>query len=230
MDTTTAAPAGAWLGVLGQTGFTAWVGLKRTGELKAGDVVYQCRRRQAVGSAAGRSRQTARGVPGGRQCRRCVQGRLVGGRARLRRRLRLSHPERAADGLARVAPDGIDLYFDNVGGEQLVAALNAMHIGGHIALCGMISQFDSSSRSYDINRLIEAVLRRVTGARLHRAGSRGHAAEFEQTVAGWLRSGEVENRQTVTDGIDHTVEAFLGMLKGGNVGKALVRLDTDWEV
>ena len=67
-----------------------------------------------------------------------------------------------SDGLRRVAPDGLDVYFDNVGGAQLVAALEAMHIGGRVALCGMISQYDESGRGEDINRLIEAVLRRVT--------------------------------------------------------------------
>ena len=58
----------------------------------------------------------------------------------------------------------------------------------------------------------------------------GMRAEFERSVSGWLRSGEVTNQQTVVDGIDHAVEAFLGMLKGQNVGKALVRLDTTWTV
>ncbi len=226
---TDAAPAGAWLGVLGQTGFTAWVGLRRIAELKEGDIVFVSAAAGAVGTAAARF---ARLLGASR-----VVG-SAGGAAKVQMLVdQLGYDdgfdyrtERAADGLRRVAPDGIDVYFDNVGGEQLVAALNAMHIGGHVALCGMISQFDSDSRSYDINRLIEAVLRRVTLRGFIVRDHEDMRPEFEQRVAGWLRTGEVVNQQTVVDGIDHAVDAFLGMLKGHNVGKALVRLDTGWPV
>jgi hypothetical protein len=223
------APAGAWLGVLGQTGFTAWVGLRRVAELKEGDVVFVSAAAGAVGTAAARF---ARLLGASR-----VVG-SAGGPAKVKMLVdELGYDdgfdyrsERAADGLRRVAPDGLDVYFDNVGGEQLVAALNAMHIGGHIALCGMISQFDGESRSYDINRLIEAVLRRVTLRGFIVRDHEDMRPEFERMVSGWLRTGEVVNQQTVVDGIDHAVEAFLGMLKGQNVGKALVRLDTEWAV
>jgi NADPH-dependent curcumin reductase CurA len=226
---TDAAPAGAWLGVLGQTGFTAWVGLRRVAEMKAGDVVFVSAAAGAVGTASARF---ARLLGASR-----VVG-SAGGAAKVRTLVdELGYDdgfdyrtERATDGLHRVAPDGIDVYFDNVGGEQLVAALNAMHIGGRVALCGMISQFDSSSRTYDINRLIEAVLRRVTLRGFIVRDHEDMRPEFETTVAGWLRSGDVVNQQTVVDGIDHAVDAFLGMLKGQNIGKALVRLDTTWAV
>ena len=120
------------------------------------------------------------------------------------------------------------MYFDNVGGPHLVAALHNMRIGGRVALCGMISQYSADGRGQDINHLIEAVLRRVTLRGFIVRDHEDMRPEFEQTVAGWLRSGEVEALQTVTDGIEHAVDAFLGMLKGGNVGKALVRLDTTW--
>ena len=130
----------------------------------------------------------------------------------------------------RLAPDGIDVYFDNVGGPHLVAALKNMTIGGRIALCGMISQYSEDGRGQDINHLIEAVLRRVTIRGFIVRDHEDMRPEFERTVAGWLRSGEVDALQTVTDGIDHAVDAFLAMLKGGNIGKALVRLDTDWEI
>ena len=128
------------------------------------------------------------------------------------------------------APDGIDVYFDNVGGPQLVAALEAMHVGGRIALCGMISQYDESGRGQDINRLLEAILRRVTIRGFIVRDHEDMRSAFEHTVADWLRSGQVTALQTVTDGIDNAVDAFLGMLKGNNIGKALVRLDTTWVV
>ncbi len=226
---TDAAPAGAWLGVLGQTGFTAWVGLVRVAELRAGDTVFVSAAAGAVGTAAA---QFAKLLGAGR-----VVG-SAGGAGKVKLLVdELGYDagfdyrdERAADGLERVAPDGIDVYFDNVGGEQLVAALNTMHLGGRVALCGMISQFDPSSRSYDINRLIEAVLRRVTLRGFIVRDHEDMRPEFERRVSEWLRTGQVTNHQTVVDGIDHAVDAFLAMLKGGNVGKALVRLDTSWTV
>ena len=102
-----------------------------------------------------------------------------------------------------------------------------MKVGGRVALCGMISQYSDDGRGEDINHLIEAVLRRITIRGFIVRDHEDMRPEFERTVAGWLRSGEVEALQTVTDGIDHAVDGFLEMLKGGNVGKALVRLDTD---
>jgi NADPH-dependent curcumin reductase CurA len=134
------------------------------------------------------------------------------------------------DAVPQLAPDGIDVYFDNVGGPHLVAALKNMAIGGRVALCGMISQYSDDGRGQDINHLIEAVLRRVTIRGFIVRDHEDMRQEFEQTVSAWLRSGEVEALQTVTDGIEHAVDAFLAMLKGGNVGKALVRLDTNWTI
>jgi NADPH-dependent curcumin reductase CurA len=224
-----AAPVGAWLGVLGQTGFTAWVGLKRIGELRQGDVVFISAAAGAVGSAAGRF------------ARLLGAGRLIGSAGGAAKVAQLvdelgyddafdyrAEAPRAA--LPRLAPDGVDVYFDNVGGPHLVAALHQMRINGRIALCGMISQYSADGRGQDINHLIEAVLRRVTIRGFIVRDHEDMRPEFEQTVSGWLRSGEVAALQTVTDGLDHAVDAFLGMLKGGNIGKALVRLDTDWVV
>jgi NADPH-dependent curcumin reductase CurA len=224
-----AAPVGAWLGVIGQTGFTAWVGLKRIGALSDGDTVFISAAAGAVGSAAGRF---AKLLGAGR-----VLG-SAGGPDKVRQLVEQLgfddamdyRAESPKDAVRRLAPDGIDVYFDNVGGPHLVAALKSMNVGGRVALCGMISQYSDDGRGEDINNLIEAVLRRVTIRGFIVRDHEDMRAEFEQTVAAWLRSGDVEVLQTVTDGIDHAVEGFLGMLKGANVGKALVRLDPDWEI
>ena len=224
-----AAPVGAWLGVLGQTGFTAWVGLKRIGDLQEGDTVFISAAAGAVGSAAGRF---ARLLGASR-----VVG-SAGGPDKVEQLVDALgyddamdyRAETPRDAVPRIAPDGIDLYFDNVGGPHLVAALHNMSIGGRITLCGMISQYSENGRGEDINHLIEAVLRRVTIRGFIVRDHEDMRPEFEQTVAGWLRSGEVDALQTVDDGIDRAVDAFLGMLKGGNIGKALVRLDTNWEI
>ncbi|HZB40378.1 MAG TPA: NADP-dependent oxidoreductase [Ilumatobacter sp.] len=224
-----AAPVGAWLGILGQTGFTAWVGLKRIGELHAGDTVFVSAAAGAVGSAAGRF---AKLLGAGR-----VVG-SAGGPDKVRELVehlafddamdyRAESPRQA---VSRLAPDGIDVYFDNVGGPHLVAALKNMTVGGRVALCGMISQYADNGRGEDINNLIEAVLRRVTIRGFIVRDHEDMRPEFEHTVTAWLASGDVQVLQTVTDGIDHAVEGFLGMLKGANVGKALVRLDPTWEI
>ncbi|MDA2956918.1 MAG: NADP-dependent oxidoreductase [Actinomycetota bacterium] len=223
------APAGAWLGVLGQTGFTAWVGLKRIGELHQGDTVFISAAAGAVGSAAG---NFAKLLGAGR-----VVG-SAGGAAKVRQLIdELGYDdamdyrvESPWDGVQRMAPEGVDLYFDNVGGPHLVAALHNMTIGGRVALCGMISQFAEDGRGQDINNLIEAVLRRVTVRGFIVRDHEDMRPEFEKTVAGWLRNGDIDAIQTVTDGIEHAVDAFLGMLKGANIGKALVRLDADWQI
>lgn len=224
-----AAPVGAWLGVLGQTGFTAWVGLKRAGEMREGDTVLISAAAGAVGTAAGRFAKLLGAA-------RVVGS--AGGAAKVAMLVdelgyddafdyRSEHPRK---GVKRIAPDGLDVYFDNVGGPHLVAALKNMHIGGRVALCGMISQYSVDGQGQDINHLIEAVLRRVTIRGFIVRDHEDMRPEFEQTVADWLRSGEVDARQTVTDGIEHAVEGFLAMLHGGNIGKALVRLDTSWTV
>jgi NADPH-dependent curcumin reductase CurA len=223
------APVGAWLGVLGQTGFTAWVGLNRTAEMQPGDAVFISAAAGAVGSAAGRFARLlgARHVVGS-----------AGGAAKVAALIDELGYDDAFDyraesplaGLQRVAPDGIDVYFDNVGGEHLVAALASMNLGGRVALCGMISQFSEEGRGHDINHLIEAVLRRVTIRGFIVRDHEDMRADFEERVSGWLRSGDIAPLQTVTDGIEHAVEAFLGMLSGSNLGKALVRLDTAWDI
>jgi NADPH-dependent curcumin reductase CurA len=223
------APVGAWLGILGQTGFTAWVGLNRTAEMKPGDTVFISAAAGAVGSAAGRFAKLlgASHVVGS-----------AGGAAKVATLIDELGYDDAFDyraespraGLQRVAPAGIDVYFDNVGGEHLVAALASMNLGGRVALCGMISQFSEEGRGHDINHLIEAVLRRVTIRGFIVRDHEDMRADFEERVSGWLRSGDLAPLQTVTDGIERAVEAFLGMLGGSNVGKALVRLDTAWHI
>ncbi len=225
----TAAPAGAWLGILGQTGFTAYAGLRRTAEFRSGDAVFVSAAAGAVGSAVG---QFARLLGASR-----VVG-SAGGAAKAQMLVdELGFDasfdyrgEPASEALPRLAPEGIDVYFDNVGGPQLVAALHNMRQGGRVALCGMISQYDAAGRGQDINQLIEAVLRRVTIRGFIVRDHEDMRADFEREVAAWLRSGELKPQQTVVDGLDHAVDGFLGMLRGANIGKMLIRLDPAWEV
>lgn len=216
------APLPTWLGVLGQTGFTAYAGLCRAGELHKGDVVFVSAAAGAVGSAAG-------------QFARLLGASRVIGSAGGPEKARLLVDDLGYDagidyrgdlraGLADAAPDGIDLYFDNVGGDHLVAALYALNVNGRAALCGMISTMEDASDAPGMHHLIQAVLKRLTLRGFIVRDHEDLRPEFEQQVAGWLRTGELVSKQTVVDGLEHAVDAFIGLLSGANVGKMLVRL------
>jgi NADPH-dependent curcumin reductase CurA len=219
------APLPTWLGVLGQTGFTAYVGLRRAGELREGDVVFVSAAAGAVGSAAG---QFARllgasrviGSAGGADKARILVDELGFDEG-------IDYRAGLAEGLAAAAPDGIDLYFDNVGGDHLVAALYALKVRGRVALCGMISTMEDASSAPGVQHLIQAVLKRLTLRGFIVRDHEDIRPEFEKQVANWLRTGELLSRQTVVDGLENSVDAFLGLLSGANVGKMLVRLSDD---
>ncbi|TLS47005.1 NADP-dependent oxidoreductase [Streptomyces montanus] len=218
------APLPTWLGLLGQTGFTAYVGLARIAEVRPGDTVFVSAAAGAVGSAAGQfarmlGAERVIGTAGGPdKCALLVKEFGYDAAADYR-----AEPVREA--LARLAPEGIDVYFDNVGGEQLAAALHALRPGGRVALCGMMSQFGGDRRSADINQLIQAVLKRLTLRGFIVRDHEDLRPEFESRVADWLRSGDVLARETVVDGLENASAALLSLLAGGNIGKMLVRLD-----
>lgn len=219
------APLPAWLGVLGQTGFTAYAGLRRAGEFRVGDVVFVSAAAGAVGSAAGQfakllGASRVVGSAGGPEKAALLVDELSFDAG-------IDYRDDLAAGLAAAAPDGIDLYFDNVGGDHLTAALYALNLHGRVALCGAISTIEDSSRAPGVHHLIQAVLKRLTLRGFIIRDHEDLRPEFEQLVSDWLRTGELVSRQTVVDGLDHAVEAFIGLLSGANVGKMLVRLSDD---
>jgi len=216
------APLADWLGILGQTGFTAYVGLVRAGSLASGDTVFISAAAGAVGSAAG---QFARLLGAGR-----VIG-SAGGPAKaalLESQLGydagIDYRDDLRGGLAAAAPDGIDLYFDNVGGDHLVAALYALRERGRVALCGMIADLRSREDSPAISHLIQVTLKRLTIQGFIVRDHEDLRPEFEERVSAWLRTGEIRSSQTVTKGLENAADAFIAMLSGGNVGKALVQI------
>jgi hypothetical protein len=219
------APLSTWLGVLGQTGFTAYAGLLRAGDLQKGDVVFVSAAAGAVGSAAG---QFARllgasrviGSAGGAQKAKLLVDELGFDAG-------IDYRDDLRAGLAAAAPDGIDLYFDNVGGDHLVAALYALNVRGRVALCGSISTIEDTTDAPGVQHLIQAVLKRITLRGFIVRDYEDLRPEFEQQVAGWLRTGELVSKQTVVEGLENAVDAFIGLLSGANVGKMLVRLSAD---
>ncbi len=216
------APAMSWLASMGQTGFTAYAGLVPVGHLQEGETVFVTGAGGAVGSMAG---QFARlmgasiviGSAGGPE--KC---------AWLREECGFDHvidyrSENVREALGTVAPDGIDLFFDNVGGWQMVDAFHNMRIHGRISMCGAVSNFASGDQP-SLAELIEIVLRRVS---IHGFIVRDYEdlrPEFEERVSGWLASGELVDRATVYEGIGNAGAGLEGLLNGANLGKALIRL------
>jgi NADPH-dependent curcumin reductase CurA len=220
------APLNQWLGALGQTGFTAYAGLLRTAEFVAGDAVFVSAAAGAVGSMVGQfakligASRVIGSAGGAEKC--AVLTDELGFDAAFDYR---SGP--AAGLLHECAQDGIDVYFDNVGGEQLIAALSEMNLNGRIALCGMISNFNPDNPRYDIGKLIDAVLKRITIRGFIVRDHEDLRPEFERQVSAWLRSGELVSKDTIYDGLERAVEALFGVMSGANVGKMLVRLDPE---
>ena len=218
------APLNTWLGIIGQTGFTAWAGLLRTAEFKQGEAVFVSAAAGAVGTAVG---QFARLLGASR-----VVGSAGGEAKRAMLVDELGFDDafdyrigQAGDQLKRVAPLGIDVYFDNVGGDQLIAALDSLNVNGRVALCGMISNFDATNPRNDISKLINVVLKRLTIRGFIVRDHEDMRPEFERQVAEWLAEGKLISKDTIYDGLERAVEALFGVMSGANVGKMLVRLD-----
>ena len=136
--------------------------------------------------------------------------------------------EKPADALKRLAPDGIDIYYENVGGEQLEAAIDAMNTFGRIIACGMISEYSKAeSERYGIKNLIQVVGKRIT-MRGFIVGDENMGPKYikdrDENIAKWLHDGSFKAKISVTDGIDNAPEGFVGMLQGKNFGKAVLKI------
>jgi len=214
------APPELFLGVLGVTGMTAYFGLLDAAAAKQGDIVFVSAAAGAVGSAvvqiAKAKGMTVIGSAGGEE--KCDFVRSLGA-------------DQVVDyktgpilkGLAAAAPDGIDVYFDNVGGDHLDAAFALARNNARFAICGMIEGYNA--REPVSFRFIQ----RIIAARIQLKGFLvfdylPRAAEFYAEMGPWLANGTVKSRETVVEGLERMPEAFLGLFEGANVGKMLVRL------
>jgi len=217
---TSLAPPSAYLGVLGVPGFTAWVGLTLIAELKAGETVFISSAAGAVGSIAGQLAKlkgaTVIGSAGGAEKVKFLTEELgydaafdhIGGD--IERKLR------------EAAPDGIDVYFDNVGGEQLEAAISALRPFGRVAACGMISSYNEAQPGP--RNMIQIVGKRLTVKGFIVSDSWPRFREFVADIAPYLRSGQIVAHESFVDGIENAPQAFIDMLRGGkHIGKVVVR-------
>jgi len=216
-------PLSAYLGVLGLTGLTAYVGLTEIAGIREGDVVF-------VSGAAG-----AVGTMVGQIARLKGASRVIGsaGSAEKVELLTSKYGFDAAfnykDGdvtelLREAAPDGIDLYFDNVGGDHLSAALDSFRDGGRAALCGSIANYNSTGAPVGITGLTNMVTRGLMMKGFTLGNYRHVAPAFQAEMGPWLANGDVVHDETVVEGIDQAFEAFTGLMRGANVGKMVVKV------
>ena len=122
------------------------------------------------------------------------------------------------------APDGIDVYFDNVGGETLEAALSALRVHGRIIACGGISGYNDEKPRPGPSILFDITTKRLTMKGLIVRDWMDCQGEFEKEVGDYFRAGKLKNKETVVEGIDQAVGAFIGLFQGQNVGKMVVEL------
>jgi NADPH-dependent curcumin reductase CurA len=214
-------PLSVYLGTLGMTGMTAWAGLRLV-DVKAGEVVFVSGAAGAVGNVAG---QLAK-------LRGCTVIGSAGSPEKVQFLLRecgFDHAFNYNAGamlpqLSRSAPDGIDVYFDNVGGPALEAALSALRMHGRIIACGGISAYNDLTPQPGPSNLFNITTKRLTMKGLIVSDWMDQRAEFEREVGGYIQAGKLKHRETVVQGLDQAVAAFLGLFDGDNLGKMVVAL------
>lgn len=216
------APLSAYLGVLGVPGVTAYIGIERFAQLTGGETVYVSGAAGAVGSVAG---QIAK-LKGA--------GRVIGSAGSDEKVAQLVQEfgfdaafnyktSPIADQLKAIAPEGVDVFFDNVGGEALEAAIGALNVHGRVVLSGMVSQYNDEPvvgprNLWNLSVTRSKLLTFMVTEELDLQ------PRFFQEAAGWLASGQLRWQETVVDGFENTLDAYNSMMRGENTGKMVVRL------
>jgi NADPH-dependent curcumin reductase CurA len=218
-------PLEAHLGLLGHIGLTAWVGLLRIGRPKAGETLVVSAAAGAVGSLVGQIGKILGlrvvGIAGSDdKCRRLTEE--LGMDAAVNHRKTIVRA-----GLRRACPDGIDVYFDNVGGPTLEAALALLRLHGRIVLCGLVSQYTVAGAPAGPSNLANLLVRRgrmegfIVFDHAHEAGT-----AFADLVR-WHREGRLQYRLDVVEGLEHAPSAVNRLFDGTNAGKLVVRVSPE---
>jgi NADPH-dependent curcumin reductase CurA len=217
------APLAAYLGVLGMTGLTAYAGLLRTAEFKPGDVVF-------VSSAAGAVGQVV-----GQLAKHRGAAKVIGSAGSAAKVAFLTddlgfdaafdyHDGPVRDQLKRAAPEGIDVYFDNVGGDHLEAAISALNVHGRVTVCGMISVYNATEPTPAPRNLAMVIGKRLTLRGMLVGDHADLRDAFVSEMAPLVADGTIRHHETVFEGLENAPEAFLAMLRGDGLGKNLVRI------
>lgn len=216
-------PLSLRLHILGMTGLTAYVGLTAIAGLKEGDTVFVSGAAGAVGTAVG-------------QIAKLLGAKRVIGSAGSAEKVALLTEKYGYDAafnykdgdvraqLAAAAPEGIDVFFDNVGGEHLEAALDVINDGGRMALCGAISSYNDTAASPGPDNMGNIITRGLLLRGFTLGGYLHLAPEFSEKMTAWFAAGKIAYDETIVDGIENAPDAFLQMMRGANTGKMLVRV------
>jgi NADPH-dependent curcumin reductase len=225
-----AAPISTAVGVLGMPGFTAYAGLLEIGRPRPGETVVVAAATGPVGSAVGQIARIkgarAVGIAGGpEKCAALLEE--FGFDAAVDHR----SPD-FADSLAAAVPDGIDVYFENVGGHVAREVFNRLNLYARVPVCGLVADYNATEAPQGVDRL-PGFMRRVLSKSLTVRGfiqgefTRSHGPDFMRDMAAWVADGSVRYREDVVVGLENAPEAFRGMLAGRNFGKVLVRVSDD---
>jgi hypothetical protein len=215
-------PPQAYLGIAGLTGMTAYAGIKRIIGLEPGETLWMSAAAGAVGSAGVQFAKAmgARvvGTAGGAEKTAFVEE--IGADAAIDYKAAgdLSEALRAA------APEGIEAYFENVGGDHLEAALNVLKRHGRIAACGMIARYNDDTPQPGPSNLVQIVAKSLRMQGFIVTDHMDLQAEFIQDLSNWMIEGRVKTRETVYEGVENAPNAFMGLFTGANLGKMLVKL------
>jgi NADPH-dependent curcumin reductase CurA len=216
-------PVQTWLGVMGISGFTAYLGMLEVGKPHSRETVF-------VSAAAGAVGNTACQLAKLKSCR------VIGSAGSdekvewLRQHggieaFNYKTVDSIEGALKQLSPGGIDIYFDNVGGPHLEAALESLKTFGRVLLCGMISKTEADGRPFPLTNLNLAVRKRLTLTGF-RASDHLHLFEqFSSDMRRWIEEGKIAWTETIVDGLDNAPDAFLGLFRGENLGKMLVRVE-----
>lgn len=216
-------PEQAYLGVLGMPGMTAWTGLNRIAEMREGDNVLVSAASGAVGSLAVQLAKakggTVVGIAGASDKLEWLEARGIKAVS-----YRDKSAEELGSALHTACPEGFDVYYENVGGACLEAALNQLRVGARIAVCGLISRYNADAPSPGPSNLAMILIRRV---RMQGFIVFDHWAEyptFLEEVGPLVANGRIDYEETIEEGLENTPDAFLMLFEGANRGKMLVRL------
>jgi len=217
------APVSAYLGAVGMTGVTAYVGLLHIGELKEGNTVFVSAAAGAVGSMVC---QIAK-----------LKGCYVVGSAGSDEKVSWLVEEAGIDAafnykttddviaeVGKYFPKGIDVYFENVGGVHLEAALEHMNANGRIVMCGMISVYNAVKPVPGPVRLSYVISKKLTMKGFIVRDHYDKIGQFYADMGKWIAEGKIKWKETIIDGIENAPQAFIGLFKGENFGKMIVKV------
>lgn len=216
-----AAPVSTAVGILGMPGLTAWAGLLHLGEPMPGETVLVSAACGPVGCMVGQLAQIAGcravGIAGGPE--KCGIVKEEFGFAECVDYKAGSLPVM----LKEACPDGVDVYFDNVGGDVLAAAMANLAVGSRVVLCGMMSGYNNTGPPPPGPSLIPLIVARATVRGLVVYDHEDKQADFLRACTRWLQEGRIRYREDIAEGIENAPQAFCRLMRGKNVGKALVQ-------